>query len=62
MPRLHVATGLCFFLYSAANWKHAIECAIQQASNLIGPDGVVVPLSDNKEAKKMLSNHTKQHL
>ena len=44
------------FASSLHNWKHATKCAIQQANNLIGPDGVVVLLSDDEEAKKMLSN------
>ncbi|XP_065896941.1 uncharacterized protein [Dysidea avara] len=48
------------FSNSLDKWKHATECAIQQANNLIGPDGVVVLLSDNKEAKKMLSNEYHQ--
>ncbi|XP_065908547.1 uncharacterized protein [Dysidea avara] len=48
------------FANSLRKWKHATECAIQQVNNLIGPDGVVVLLSDNKEAKKMLSNEYHQ--
>ncbi|XP_065908513.1 uncharacterized protein [Dysidea avara] len=48
------------FSNSLDKWKHATECAIQQANNLIGPDGVVVLLSDSKEAKKMLSNEYHQ--
>ncbi|XP_065908525.1 uncharacterized protein [Dysidea avara] len=48
------------FSNSLDKWKHATKCAIQQANNLIGPDGVVVLLSDSKEAKKMLSNEYHQ--
>ena len=44
------------FSTSMQKWKHATECAIQYANKIIGPDGVVVLLSDNAEAKKMLSN------
>ena len=66
---LHLRTGECDgnvsetkgrFSNSLDKWKHATECAIQQANNLIGPDGVVVLLSDNKKAKKMLSNEYHQ--
>jgi len=44
------------FPTSMRKWKHATECAIQYANKIIGPDGVVVLLSDNAGAKKMLSN------
>ena len=57
---LYITKSKTRFASSLYNWKHATKCAIQQANNLIGPDGVVVLLSDDEEAKKMLSSKYQQ--